>query len=688
MPTLPDVQASGQRPVPQAPNGVASYEPPNWRQTGAAGQIMSSVGKDFEEASAMVAATNERQDVMAAQAATNQLSQQSMQLQTDPKTGFAQVKGGDAAKPEFATDYTQKFKDSQQQIRDALPNDLQKRLFDQHAEVTALHYRSALLQHQANETNAFNDKTENDTMDMGRRSIFQNPGDPNAFAAGVAQINWAIDQKGIRQGWSPDIVRTTKSKYMEKVYEDSVSLDVERDPFGSLDVLDKRIGDANKKPELTGNPAVDSLEPAKLIEYRRRAAAYVKSQDAQDRIAEDKRYKEAKKTIDELQTFAISGAMPSTDYENSVTAAVAGTEFEQAAKDMLRLSLIGGAFGSQSLPRQQATLRAMEASSAKGTAPEVLKLHQQADAITKTQTKAYEESAWDAWTQYGRGPQVKTEDLRQPGSAAKVVSDRVKLQDGLETVTGFATSPLKPAEAVAWATSLSGLPPDQRATELGAVGAQLTGPRIATLAEQLDKTSRPLNLALKLGADQTTAGRAVSALVLRGAQALADKSVKKDDAPVTGWRSEISGMVRGTLGDTRAEDDVIDSAYFVRAAMENEGTAVPGHHLTASNENAVNLVIGRPLEREGVKTILPRGMDARAFDEKLRANFTPEALRVQAPSGEVYVRGVPIKVEALSNRLTSYGMKRDGKGNYIPVRGNAFVTVDKEGTQPLRLGVQ
>ena len=62
----------------------------------------------------------------------------------------------------------------------------------------------------------------------------------------------------------------------------------------------------------------------------------------------------------------------------------------------------------------------------------------------------------------------------------------------------------------------------------------LTAPRIQALADQLDKGSKPLALSLKLGADGTTAGRMVSELVLRGAQALSDKTVKLDDQALAG----------------------------------------------------------------------------------------------------------------------------------------------------------
>ena len=170
--------------------------------------------------------------------------------------------------------------------------------------------------------------------------------------------------------------------------------------------------------------------------------------------------------------------------------------------------------------------------------------------------------------------------------------------------------------------------------------------------------------------------------MLRGAQALADKTVKKDDAAVAGWRAEIANMVRGTMGDDRAEQDVIDAAWYVRAAMDAESTEVPGYTLKASNENAVRMVIGTPIDRGGVKTLTPRGMDEKTFDERSRAALAPMA------GSTLYVRGKPVTAEELAVRLPSYGMKRDGQGRYTPVLNGAYVTTDADGQQPLRLEVR
>ena len=96
MATLPDVQGQSQQPVPQAGSGVATYEPPNWRQVGMAGETIARSGRDLEEASNLVAATNERQYTFNAQAAGNQLAKVRTDLEYNTDTGFRNAKEGQA----------------------------------------------------------------------------------------------------------------------------------------------------------------------------------------------------------------------------------------------------------------------------------------------------------------------------------------------------------------------------------------------------------------------------------------------------------------------------------------------------------------------------------------------------------------------------------------------------------------
>lgn len=223
MATLPDVGAQTQQTVPQPSGGVAAYEAVNWRQVGMAGDTIARGGRDLEDASTLVAATNERQDAINAQAAGNALAQQRINLEFNQDTGFRNAKEGQAVGQQFVDDYGTKFNDAASNIRDSLANDNQKRMFDQQTQVQSLQYKSALLTHQAQETEKFNDSTANSTLDTALRTMAQKPTDELNFQTGLAQINGTLDSVGKRKGYSDVQVADLKSKYLDAAYSTRIT---------------------------------------------------------------------------------------------------------------------------------------------------------------------------------------------------------------------------------------------------------------------------------------------------------------------------------------------------------------------------------------------------------------------------------------------------------------------------------
>lgn len=216
MATLPDISGE-QRPVPQS-GGVASYEPPNWRQVGMAGQFISGAGHNLEEAANTIAATNERQDNLVAQSAANTLSQVAVKQQFDPKDGWANAKEAQAVGKQFVDDNTTRFKTTTASIRDSLQTENQKKIFDQHAEAQQLRFTGALLSHQASETDKFNTNTENSTINNSLSAMARDPLNELNFQSGLAAINGTIEQSVTRRGLPAAQATELKSKYLEAAY--------------------------------------------------------------------------------------------------------------------------------------------------------------------------------------------------------------------------------------------------------------------------------------------------------------------------------------------------------------------------------------------------------------------------------------------------------------------------------------
>jgi hypothetical protein len=448
-----------------------------------------------------------------------------------------------------------------------------------------------------------------------------------------------------------------------------------------------RVAQADNADKVQADPILSQLKGENLETLTSHAQALLKQQAAVSDREMEKRLKEAKESVQGLQKFADQGQIPSLEYIAEVKAATIGTPYEEAAGSLVKAAQAGATFGTQTLPAQGAVIRGLEAATAKGTDPQQQERLQRFRTINEEQIKAYKDNPWEAATRFAKLPYQPEMQISAPEGGLQLIAQRKPLMSGVETASGGAVSPLQPGEAAAWGEQLGKLSVPQAADTLAAAGQQLNGPQINALADQLAHKDKPTALMLKVN-DQTTAGRSLAVRIGYGAQALSDKTVKADETAQAGWRAEIANYVRGTLGDKAAENDAIDAAFYVRASFELPASTAPGFDAsTNTNENAVRMVLGQPIERGGVKTVLPKGMDEATFDGKLRS-FTPDQLKTLAPEGKVYMGGHEVPLNLFHARIVDYGMRYYGPGVYVPVRGNTIITTDKQGTHPLQLKVQ
>ena len=117
------------------------------------------------------------------------------------------------------------------------------------------------------------------------------------------------------------------------------------------------------------------------------------------------------------------------------------------------------------------------------------------------------------------------------------------------------------------------------------------------------------------------------------------------------------------------------------APAPDDQRVVPREAVVETSIPSAPSVAGAPIERAGVKTLLPRGMTADQFDTKTQAAMAPLA------GQRLFVRGQPVPAESVALRLGGYGM-RYNRGGYTPIVNNAPVTMDSSGSVPLVLRVQ
>lgn len=506
--------------------------------------------------------------------------------------------------------------------------------------------------------------------------------DPRQTPDQIAQQRAAIASLNLPQHEKQALYAKT-----EAIAYGGASAMAERNPAAFL----ARVSQAGDADKLKADPILSQLGSKNLETLTGHAQMLLKQQAAASDREMEKRLKEAQEAAQKLQNFTDTGGAPSLEYSAEVISKTAGTPFEEAARSMLKQAQQGAAFGSQSLPAQAAMLRGFQAQTALGSDPETQARLSRMETIHATQAKAYADNPWAAGTQFAKLPATPEMQITAPEGAVSLIAQRKPMMSTVETAAGGPVSPLQPGEAQAWNEQLGKLSVPQRADTLAAAGQQLNGGQINALADQIGKGGDPLakatGLMLKVN-DQTSAGRSLAVRIGFGAQAIADKTVKADETKLSGWRADIASKVRGTLGNTAAENDAIDAAYYIRASFELDAATAPGFDKSSTTtDNAVKLVLGQPIERAGVKTVLPKGMDEAAFDGKLRS-FTPEQLKLQAPDGKVYMGGHEVPLEMFRSRIVDYGMRYAGPGVYVPVRGNTIITTDKQGTKPLQLKVQ
>lgn len=267
MATLPDATALGERPQIQPRTSVASYDLPNLRTAGMAGQNIERAGSELSQAGAIIEQTNAKYDTINAEDAFNKLKEQAATLQFDPQTGFMQARGGNAVGQDFAKTYTDQFAGAVAKIGDGLQNQQQKLMFQQRAAIATGQFQSSLMQHQAQQTTVFANDTDNSTIKNGLSAIAANPYDQVRYDTEMLNVNATLAAKFQRNGYSAPMA------------------DQERRSITSA-ALASRVGgmmlDNPLKAEAFYHDHAQEFEPAQFLQLGREVTREVKTVQQRD----------------------------------------------------------------------------------------------------------------------------------------------------------------------------------------------------------------------------------------------------------------------------------------------------------------------------------------------------------------------------------------------------------------------
>lgn len=487
----------------------------------------------------------------------------------------------------------------------------------------------------------------------------------------ISQWDKSVDTMGPAAGWAPDKIAEAKQKFREGATFNFANATLEgAAQTGNTDLV------RAARAKLEG-PEGEALDPARRTALITKAWGYEQGiaaagvRDAEKAKREQEaRENKGRDAFKDAQQVVLDGRFLSTDYISEASAVVAGTSAAPAFQELVKSQALVAGFASLPLSQQTAAIerrRAAGSTAGMGTDPNTEKMTANMERIKDAGIKAYAENPWTAAQERGvipRAPAVQMNDL--PGAQA-VLAERMQQIGTVEAAAERKVSPLQPQEAEQIGRLVQALPPDQQSSALASFGKMIgNSDRLAALARQIDAKDKVLGTAMMVGDLQTTQGRYVSELVIKGARAIKDRAIMMDDAKETGWRGSIAREIGDAFSNGEVRDRMIDAAYYVQAGFAAEGSG-------PDTSRAIRLVVGRIVEHNGSKIPLPRGMEEGDFEKRIRS-ITPAALSAQAPGGHVFVGKTAVPLDQFVKSIPDDSLVHAGQGRYNVRAGMGLVT--------------
>lgn len=497
----------------------------------------------------------------------------------------------------------------------------------------------------------------NGTFEAAQRLYMKDP------TAARAMVDGAIQQFGPESGLSVDELGKTRQRWEEgaaftRTSERIVGSRRDNKALGQVEAelaADDKM-DPQRKVQLMGQ-----IEGFKVANIQRAEAAA-----AQARAAEAAAIRRAEGAFNAASSLVMGGKTLSPEYVTQLTQATAGTPYAAALPDLLKQAPERSAFGMQPVGVMDATINQLRANlNVKGTDPTTEKRVNEMEAIRDGKRKALADDPLVGAQEYG-GPPVSQIDTRSVAGLVSTIAGRQEaVTFASSQLGGQPVSPLTRQEAESVGQLINTLPVEQRSTAIAQL-AQVIGPQqSAALGRQMAPKDDAIGLAFGLAGDRTTAGRYTSELVLRGAQAIKDKAVKKDGAAITGTRALMAAEIGDAYVDQGVRDAMISAAVYAEYGLQAEGGGNP--------RQAVRLVTGGLTTQAGKKIPLPRGMEPDEFSKRL-TTLTVDSLRTALPEDKVFVSGTAMAPAEFLKQVPNASLIHAGQGRYAVQTGAGIAT--------------
>lgn len=483
--------------------------------------------------------------------------------------------------------------------------------------------------------------------------------DPSQWAGAVARkrgLAQSLDlAPGIREKLERDAVERLSAAAGEGILKQPGGAQAILDLTGASSPKGRKGREGATTPDaaerVASNPILSSMTPQALQGLIDKASGLVAQQQAAQDAAmlraaaeQDRRLKHAEAEFKVFQAMTDKGTALAPGYIESALQATAGTPYQTGIRALAQQAQETGGLARQSIADQRAALIAIDAQIAReGRSPALDKRREATEKVVKGTEADFKAEPLTAGLQ--RGWITALQPIQFGGGIDGLlpqVQQRTQLAAAVGHRAGVPVSPFTSDETRDLFSRIASQPAAQRSQTLAALSQSMPPDQAQALAAQLDSQSksdqnRGFAAALQAGADRTTAGRYTSEIILKGMQALQDKTIKEERQAVEGWRPKIAAFLadKETGAAFRNPQDaafIADKARLILAGRISEG----GSSGSSSDiREAVVLAAGGEIyDHNRQKIVLPPGMDGDKFQAAMRS-VKPEALGL--PDGNVYI---------------------------------------------------
>lgn len=488
----------------------------------------------------------------------------------------------------------------------------------------------------------------------------------------IAQYDEIVKTMGPKAGWDP--VQSAKAS---QVFKEAATYNFANATLeGAAQTGDIAMVKAAR--EKIQGPEGEVIDPAKRNALITKAYGYengiiasgVREAEKLQREQEARENK-GRDAFQDAQQLMLNGRYLSTEYISRLVDITAGTSAASAVQEVVKSQAEVAGFASMPISKQTAIIEQRRQSGSKasvGTSPEAEKLTDYMQKVTDGTRKAYAENAWTAAQERGVIPTAPAVSLNNIQDAQGILSERMKQINTVEAAAERKVSPLQPQEAEQVGKIIRNLPPDQQSGALAGFGSVIgNSDRVAAMAKQIDAKDKVLATAIMYSNSQTTQGRFVSELVLRGERAIKDGTVKVDGLKESGWRASIAKEIGDAFPNQEVRERMIDAAYYIKAGLTSDGT------VKDDITNAVRLATGGIAEqRDGSRVPIPYGMTNDQFATRIKGIQAVD-LATQIPDGQVFVGKTAMPVEQFVKQLPDSSLVHAGQGLYSVRAGTGYV---------------